>query len=480
MKKIIYILLVNFLLVSTFSCSGDFLNDPAPSTNVDKDVVYGSVDGAMLYMSGIIRKTRGQYTSTDSGNVGSLLFTRTVKGNDIIIGSSWFQWDYENGNREPTYRRTQFTWQFPYEIINRFNVFIHEVKKSENFTPAEKDYLLGQAYAYRAYFYFQLSLEFQHTYTYDKSLPAPPIYNDSEEDIKNLEGKPMSTMEDLYKFIVTDLTTAVNISSTSRIDKSYFNKQAAAAVLAQVYQVMGNWSEASKYAKMAYGSDAAKVLSASDYVSGFNNMSSVEWILASPQSEDQSAYYYTAPFAFIDHTTNSYKNTFVNEELVNMFSATDVRKMFSKNNNIAAINPKDFRIYTTTKFKFTFASHVPLIRTAEMILIDAEANYRLGNETEAHNLLYAIQHNRDANAVQSSNSGNALLEEILLERRKELYGENGVEWFDAKRLRRGITRTGNHRAFVNLDPDDKRFFLKIPQKEIDANVNIDDSVNEGR
>lgn len=479
MKKIVYILLVNLLLATTFSCTSDFLNDPTPTDNADKDIIYGSVDGAMAYMSGIIRKTRGQYTSTDSGNIGSLLFTRTVKGNDIIISNNWFQWDYENENREPTYRRTQFTWQFPYEIINRFNVFIHEVKKSTNFSAEEKNYLLGQAYAYRAYFYFQLSLEFQHTYSYDKSLPAPPIYTDSEEDILNQEGKPMSTMEDLYKFIVTDLTNAVNISSTTRVDKSYFNKQASAAVLAQVYQVMGNWSEASKYAKIAYGS-ISTALSAADYKNGFNNMSSVEWILASPQSEDQSAYYYTAPFAFIDHTTQSYKNAFINEELVNKFSATDVRKMFSKNNSIAAVNPKDFRIYTTTKFKFTFASHVPLIRTAEMILIDAEANYRLGNETEAHNLLYAIQHNRDANAVQSSNSGNALLEEILLERRKELYGENGVEWFDAKRLRRGITRTGNHRAFVNLDPDDKRFFLKIPQKEIDANVNIDDSVNEGR
>ena len=30
----------------------------------------------------------------------------------------------------------------------------------------------------------------------------------------------------------------------------------------------------------------------------------------------------------------------------------------------------------------------------------------------------------------------ALIEEILIERRKELYGEMGVEWFDAKRLRR--------------------------------------------
>jgi sugar-specific transcriptional regulator TrmB len=91
-----------------------------------------------------------------------------------------------------------------------------------------------------------------------------------------------------------------------------------------------------------------------------------------------------------------------------------------------------------------------------------------------------LQNNRDVKAVKSNNTG-ALLEEILVERRKELYLEIGVEWFDAKRLRRGITRTGNQRVkgAASLTADDKRFFLKI-QAEIDANDLIDESVNADR
>ena len=94
-----------------------------------------------------------------------------------------------------------------------------------------------------------------------------------------------------------------------------------------------------------------------------------------------------------------------------------------------------------------------------------------------------LQKNRDPQAVKSANSGAALLEEILTERKKELYGEIGVEWFDAKRLRRGLPRDSYHR--VNLAskpmlPDDKRFFLKIPQAEIDANPNIDPAINANR
>jgi hypothetical protein len=36
------------------------------------------------------------------------------------------------------------------------------------------------------------------------------------------------------------------------------------------------------------------------------------------------------------------------------------------------------------------------------------------------------------------------------------------------------------KSTANLLPDDKKFFLKIPQKEIDANPLIDDAINNGR
>ena len=169
-----------------------------------------------------------------------------------------------------------------------------------------------------------------------------------------------------------------------------------------------------------------------------------------------------------------FNNTFINKSFVALFSATDVRNQFAKT------TATDYRQWYTKKFKFAFDADLPLIRTTEMILIEAEAMYKLGDALGAHNLLYLLQKNRDVNAVKSSNSGDALYEEILTERKKELYGEFGVEWFDAKRLRKGITRTGNHRIFKNLSADDKRFFLKVPQREIDANESIDDTVNKDR
>ena len=175
-----------------------------------------------------------------------MYFARVVKGNDLILGYQWYVFDYENDNREPTYTRTIFSWEFPYSMINQLNLFIDGVKKSTNLSPLEKDEFLGQGYTLRAFYYFQLAMEFQHTYSYDPSLPAPPIYEEPA-----LEGKAMSTLSELYDFILSDLYTAIQTTPENRIDKSYINRKVANAILARVHQVMGNWEEAAKVAAAA-------------------------------------------------------------------------------------------------------------------------------------------------------------------------------------------------------------------------------------
>ncbi|WP_338359793.1 RagB/SusD family nutrient uptake outer membrane protein [Yeosuana marina] len=470
MKK--YILKLQILLLVLFlttSCEKDFLNDPEPTSSVTGVTIFGSRAGAEALLSGIQRNFRSQFTRTDAGGVYSIYMARSVKGNDLIQ-NSWYNFDYDNDNREPTYVRTTFSWEYPYYMINQANSLINGVEASD-LSDIDKKELIAQGKALRGFFYFQLAMEFQQTYSFDPSLPAPPIYTEL-----SLEGKPMTTLQDLYDFIVTDLTDAVAGLDGNRLGKSYVNKQVASGILARVYQVMGNWSGAETAARTAYGGNVASALDASSYNKGFDDISNTEWIWGSPQTTDQSNYYYIAPHAFTDHNEDGYFGTWINRDFVNLFSSTDVRNLFE---TIYGGTEANWFYYTTTKFHFAFDSDMPLMRSPEMILIEAEAKLMQGDPT-AHDLLYELQLNRDPMAVKSTNTGNALLDEILVERRKELYAEIGVEWFDAKRLRRGIARTGNHRLFSSLAPDDKKFFLKIPQTEIDANDNIDDSVNTNR
>ncbi|MEP0214078.1 MAG: RagB/SusD family nutrient uptake outer membrane protein [Cellulophaga sp.] len=472
MKNYIKTGFLSLLCASSFifvGCSEDYLNDPQPTEIVAESVIFGSRTGVEAFLSGIARRARRQFTSVDAAGINSMYFARTIKGNDLIHARSWWGFDYDNDNREPTYRRSSFSWEFPYYMINQINACINGVETSE-LSDIDKSELIGQARALRGFYYFQLALEFQEGYTSsNRDLPAPPIYTEL-----STEGKPMGTLGELYDFIVEDLTTAVSTLSEDRLGKSYVNVNVANGILARVYLAMSNWDGAEDAANAAYGGNVAAVLDPDSYGNGFDDISNVEWIWGNPQTGDQSNYYYNAPSAFVDPINPAYNNIYINEFFANEFTATDARNTFTYG------TATDFTKVTSTKFVFAFSSDIVLMRTPEMILIEAEAKFRQGDEIGARDLMYELQSNRDPSAVKSTNTGSALEEEILLERRKEMYGEFGVEWFDAKRLQRGIVRTPNHRIVKTLEPNDKRFYLKIPQVEIDANENIDDSVNSGR
>jgi hypothetical protein len=129
-------------------------------------------------------------------------------------------------------------------------------------------------------------------------------------------------------------------------------------------------------------------------------------------------------------TESAYNNTFINKSFA-LFTPTDVRNQFLKQELGLQITENGI----PGNLSLLLPLHLVLMRTPEMILIEAEAMYKQGDDNGAHVLLYKLQKNRDVRAVKSSNAGVALYEEILTERKK-VYGEIGVEWYDAKRLRK--------------------------------------------
>ncbi len=470
-------LLLGALIVVTFSACESFLDEPKPTDSLTSDAIYSSTEGVDAYISGIYRNMRGQYeydtdvATTDVGGIYSMYFARVIKGSDLIQ-NSWYNFDYANDNREPTYRRVRVTWQFLYDMVNHANTLIEGVTNG-TLSDSDKAIYIAHGKALRAYFYFQLALEYQLSYAVDPNAPAPPLYDKVE-----LEAKGMSTLEEMYTLILSDINDAIADLPESRLGKSYINKSVAYGLKARILMAMNkDWDQVEAAAKAAYGGNPDNALHANEYTDGFDDIEASEWLWGMDQQADQSNYYYVAPHAFTDHYADAYYGSYVDANFVATFSPTDVRNLFQ---NLYEMPAGSFQEYVTSKFVFSFSADIPIMRTAEMILIEAEALYHLNKPTEAHDLLFKLQSNRDSEAIKSSATGNALLEEILLERRKEMYGEFGVQWFDAKRLQRGITRGTNHRVVVNLEPNDKRFYLKIPQTEIDSNQNIDASVNDGR
>lgn len=463
-------ILVSALVVTT-SCSDDFLDEPKDQSALTTDVVFSSRTLADSYVTGILRRYRGQYTATDSGGLYSLFFARSMKGNDLIQADNWYAFDYVHENREPNYRRTVFNWDFNYEIIFHANQLISGVERSD-LSELDKKELIAVGKALRAYHYFQLALDFAPNYTSNPTAAKLPIMVGPVTG--TTEHAPASTTEEVYALIKSDLQEAIADLPETRLGKSYINKAVANGMLAQVLLVtQDDWAGASAAASAAYGGNASAAVVSTNWAGGFNDMTDQEWLWAMYQDAVETTYYFAAPHSMTDHLTLSYQATYVNSVFVNQFADTDVRKKFFDIYGVAT----PWRKYITTKFAFSFDADLPIMRKSEMVLIDAEAQFNLGNTEVAKDLLFALQSDRNPAATRSTATGAALLDEILLERRKELYGEVGVEFMDAKRLKRSIVRDNVHRVVLTVPVDSPLFFLKVPQPEIDANDKIDPSIN---
>ena len=109
-----------------------------------------------------------------------------------------------------------------------------------------------------------------------------------------------------------------------------------------------------------------------------------------------------------------------------------------------------------------------------MYLIEAEAEARLGHDVAAAAALLPLAFERDPAYVLSTNTGQDLIDEIMIQRRIELWGE-GFRFFDLKRLDQPLDRNGsNHTASIinnvwDIPAGDTRWTSLIPQAEMDAN-----------
>jgi hypothetical protein len=468
-SSITYTMLI-VLALGLVSCSEDFVDEPTDTTGVNSGVIFSDRSNVENYIAGILANYKGQYRTVDVGGLYAMYFARAVKGNDIVQAFSWYTFDYGHENREATFRRTNFTWDFNYENINFANVLINGVTNSSSLTDTDKKELIAQGKFFRGFHLFELLLEFAPNYNNDRSLVRIPIYTEPTS-VDNVTGNPPVPLSEAYNQVIQDLEAAVADLPTTRRGKSFVNKAVAQAILTRVLAVtQDDWSKMSSMAKAAYGGSASAAVQSSSWGTGFNNMSDQEWLWAMFQNgSDETNFFWGHAAPMMDHLTLSYRATYFDPAFVSTFSNTDVRYTFRDLYGVSGTTP--WREFISTKYAFTFASDIPILRKSEMVLFDAEAQYQMGNESEARSLLFALQSARDPNAILSVNTGQALLDEILLERKKEFYGEFGPQWFDAKRYNLPMNRSSVHRIPINVPANSNLFFLKIPQDEIDLNPN---------
>jgi len=136
--------------------------------------------------------------------------------------------------------------------------------------------------------------------------------------------------------------------------------------------------------------------------------------------------------------------------LYDQVPATDIRKeLWDPTGASIPAPPNGVKVkYGQKKFLVANTSlsigDVPHMRLAELYLILAEAEARQGMSAAAATHLATLLSARNPSYVESTSTGQDLVDEILIQRRVELWGE-GFRFLDLKRTNSPLDRTGaNH------------------------------------
>lgn len=461
------------LLASGLVGCSDFL-ETNPSTSVSDNSVFTTVAGAQAALNGCYFQMRaynsGGADRQDDYGVPSILMISEACGEDMIAWGGWYIYNYNywGETRADIFRSSQL-WTFHYRLINNANSIITYVDQCDG-DALQKQYIKGQALAMRGWAYFDLARLFQQTYVIAKDMPGVPIYTEPTTD--ETEGQPRGTLQQTYDQVLADLTQAEKLlEGFDRGDKiNNYDQSVVQGVLAQVYQVMNDWPKAEEYAKKLLVQ--YPLTTNEEYLAGFNDHSISSWIWGMKQTEEQNMGDYS-PFALWANDTRpcyTFRGWFIPTDFVTLFGKEDIRA-----------SQFEFwwdQIFVTYKFRDNeeCRGSIVFMRSDEMLLNAAEACARQGKEAEAKELLWQLQDMRKAE--RSNETGMDLIEAILLERRKELYGE-GLASFDMVRNQKPLLRTGNHIDYggsKQLPARSWQFIYQLPSSEMKNNKALVDDI----
>lgn len=484
MKKI-KLFAIPLLLLAVAGCKKDYL-ETRPSDAVAQKEVLGTTAAINTALGGAYQ-TLFAYSPGGSGrhdDFGQKAWdlASDLMGNDMVVhtaGYNWFNSDYQYTEWQTPVanRRSDQAWFFYYNVIKQANTVLKNIDAATG-SQADKDALKGEAFGLRAYAYFYLINYFQQTYKGNETKPGVPL----QLDPGDFGPKARGTVQQVYDQISADLAQAETLlNGKTRVDKTHIDVSVVRGFQARVALLKEDWATAAT--KAAQARQGYALMSTALYASrsGFSSIANSEWMWGSLITSDKSTIY-ASFFSHIDITNQGYAylgtQKKIAKALYDRIPATDVRKNVFTPTTAAtstdpAYNQKKFQVPTPG----SWAADYLYMRAAEMYLIEAEALARQGQEGPARTALETLVKARNSAYSAALFSGQALLDEILLQRRIELWGE-GFSLMDIKRLKTGLNRptgAGNHGS-PNLDPSiyttgpvDARFIMRIPQKEMDNN-----------
>lgn len=480
MKAIKYIVMGVLACMAT-SCGNDWL-DVEPSTKVPSATAISTLSDVEYSLNGIYNVMR----KTDYYS-GRMIYYGDVTSDDaqsIKTGKRTYDYYVLDYTKEsgPTSH-----WSYSYELIQNCNIILSQIDKIELKEDEKSSFnnLKGQTLAIRGFALFELTRFFGYPYAKDKgaSLGVPIV-----TEISTTEDKPSrNTVAECYVQIIKDLKEGSDLMS-EKFNKGKMNKWAGMQLLSRAYLYSEDNAKALETAEAAItGAEKNKyhlwsnkeyaTIWGTDFAAADPGEVLFELVnLAVDGVGKENVAYLCWQGGYDDYclTSSFYELMQEDPDDVRNKAYTVVSK--TKRAYVAKFQPQTGEV--------TENANIPVLRLSELYLIAAEAAVKAGNNDKAVKYLDAIV--KRANPTKTVQGKTITLDDVLMERRKELFGE-GHRMFDAIRNHKRIERTDATKSFpeiadtkhltmqtesMSFDWDYYRVVLPIPKGEMNSNPNM--------
>lgn len=515
------------------SCGSDYL-ETKPTASVSSTEAVATTDMAYKALNGIARCQTTQHYAYTQGFAGENAIMRLYEN----LPSQNYNYNYYASGWAPIHNQTfhnrtstiydAYAWYYYYQLIGQANRIIAHIDAATG-SDEDKKFIKASALAFRAYSYEKLIHYYCYRWQDSNNGASQGVILRLDESTGDA---PFATLAETVAQIYKDCQEAITLFDESGIDRPASevwipNANVAHAVYARAALFRQDYQTAVDQAKLA--KKGYPLMSNDSYAAGFCEPTS-EWIMGSYGDDSENNWYWSYG---TQGACNGYYATAdgnptgagtIGHELISRIPNNDARKQnfltedkfpnldLSKESpyyyTFGILGMMDDDIYEqadsivkahqakglTTPYQAGFyyldanlkffvkaqpgVGYVPFIRSSEMVLIEAEANYFLHHEAEAQAALVELNATSGRNPEYTcTKTGEELLSEIQDYRCLELWGE-GFEWSDFKRWNKAVVRKsfeegGNaHQSVaITIKPEDgNKWTWGVPLNETDYNA----------
>ncbi|HVS97415.1 MAG TPA: RagB/SusD family nutrient uptake outer membrane protein [Puia sp.] len=353
-------------------------------------------------------------------------------------------------------------WSQQYETIEYSNIVLDGLAKIQANVGNQAifDNVKGSALFYRAMAFYLLADVYSKPYDSSTAASDPGIVLRLTSDINVPSTR--STVQKTYQQIITDLQTAATLLPVTPQFTTRPSQVSAFALLAKVYLVIGDYTNAGAYANKALSLNNTLL----DYNSSLVNPGSA-YRFPSFSAGNPEIIFYATSLGYRTLSPASSGTGNIDSVLYGSYDNNDLRKTL-----FFIVQPSGL-----IKAKGTYSGqgyNFGGIANDEIYLIRSECYARSGNAAAAMtdlNALLAKRFKTGTFVPYTATTSDDALTQILRERRKELPLSGLARWEDLRRLGRDsqfavtVTHVYNGTTYT-LSPNDKRYVYPIPDQEI--------------